>query len=82
MWGTVETLVPLPPPGSGAPGVPCAARPTTGFRHLDGACQCFVGGPAPTFPPAIDPAARADAPVVDRGRAANDDGGAALPAAA
>ena len=31
--------------------VPCAARPSTGFVHLDGPCRCFVGGPAPEFPP-------------------------------
>ena len=31
--------------------VPCAARPGTPFRHLDGPCQCFFGGPAPEFPP-------------------------------
>lgn len=29
--------------------VPCAARPSTTFRHLDGPCQCFFGGPAPEF---------------------------------
>lgn len=34
----------------GAEGVPCAARPSTRYRHLDGPCQCFVGGPAPEFP--------------------------------
>jgi hypothetical protein len=32
--------------------VPCAARPSTGFMHLDGPCRCFAGGPAPEFPPA------------------------------
>ena len=32
--------------------VPCAARPSTGFLHLDGACRCFVGGPPPEFAPA------------------------------
>lgn len=31
--------------------VPCAARPGTPFRHVDGPCQCFFGGPAPEFPP-------------------------------
>lgn len=31
--------------------VPCAARPGTQLRHLDGPCQCFFGGPAPEFPP-------------------------------
>lgn len=36
-------------------GVPCAARPSTGFRHYDGPCQCFFGGPAPVFPPAVNP---------------------------
>jgi len=29
---------------------PCAARPSTGFVHLDGPCRCFVGGPPPEFP--------------------------------
>ncbi len=38
-------------------GVPCAARPSTGFRHYDGPCQCFFGGPAPVFPPAVNPGA-------------------------
>ncbi len=33
-------------------GVPCAARPSTRFRHLDGPCRCFVGGPPPEYPPA------------------------------
>lgn len=32
--------------------VPCAARPSTGFLHLDGQCRCFFGGPAPEFAPA------------------------------
>ncbi|HWS57747.1 MAG TPA: hypothetical protein VN257_04350, partial [Actinotalea sp.] len=31
--------------------VPCAARPSTGFVHLDGPCHCFAGGPAPEFAP-------------------------------
>ncbi|NTW42218.1 MAG: hypothetical protein HGA44_20460 [Cellulomonadaceae bacterium] len=31
--------------------VPCAARPSTGFLHLDGRCRCFFGGPAPEFAP-------------------------------
>lgn len=31
--------------------VPCAARPSTGFRHWDGPCRCFFGGPAPEFAP-------------------------------
>ncbi|MDO8106562.1 hypothetical protein Q6348_05055 [Isoptericola sp. b441] len=31
--------------------VPCAARPSTGFVHLDGPCRCFTGGPAPEFAP-------------------------------
>ena len=30
---------------------PCEARPSTGFHHPDGLCQCFVGGPAPEFGP-------------------------------
>jgi len=29
--------------------VPCAARPSTGFVHLDGPCRCFAGGPPPEF---------------------------------
>jgi len=29
--------------------VPCAARPSTGYVHLDGACRCFAGGPAPLY---------------------------------
>ena len=33
--------------------VPCAARPSTGFVHPDGACRCFVGGPPPEFAPSI-----------------------------
>ncbi|MFC0643935.1 hypothetical protein [Cellulomonas phragmiteti] len=46
----------LPDPRAGheprpAEPVPCAARPGTPFRHLDGPCQCFFGGPAPEFPP-------------------------------
>ena len=35
-----------------AAGVPCAARPSTRYRHFDGPCRCFVGGPAPEFPAA------------------------------
>ena len=31
--------------------VPCAARPSTGFIHLDGPCRCFFGGPGPEFAP-------------------------------
>ncbi|HQY33551.1 hypothetical protein [Actinotalea sp.] len=31
--------------------VPCAARPSTNFVHLDGPCHCFIGGPAPEFAP-------------------------------
>ncbi|HMO11572.1 MAG TPA: hypothetical protein PKB06_08755 [Actinotalea sp.] len=34
--------------------VPCAARPGTGFVHLDGPCHCFAGGPAPEFAPTTD----------------------------
>ena len=33
--------------------MPCAARPSTGFVHLDGPCRCFVGGPAPEFAPVV-----------------------------
>lgn len=48
---------PRPVQAAELPGVPCAARPSTGFRHLDGPCECFFGGPAPVFPAAFDPAA-------------------------
>lgn len=57
MEGTMTTLLRLllPDPRESrteAPTpVPCAARPGTPFRHLDGPCQCFFGGPAPEFPP-------------------------------
>ena len=45
-------VVPHGPGALGAPGaVPCAARPSTGFLHLDGPCRCFFGGPAPEFAP-------------------------------
>ncbi|WP_024285138.1 hypothetical protein [Cellulomonas sp. KRMCY2] len=33
-------------------GVPCAARPSTEYRHYDGPCECFFGGPPPEYPPA------------------------------
>lgn len=42
-----------------ADGVPCAARPSTRYRHLDGPCRCFVGGPAPEFGPMPVPPRRA-----------------------
>ena len=48
-----------PRPTGALAGVPCAARPSTGFRHLDGPCQCFFGGPPPTFPATPNPAASA-----------------------
>lgn len=41
-------------PASGSAPVPCAARPSTGFVHLDGPCRCFFGGPAPEFAPPTD----------------------------
>ena len=44
------SVVPGVLPSDGA--VPCAARPSTRFVHRDGPCRCFVGGPAPEFPPA------------------------------
>jgi hypothetical protein len=47
------------PPTEAPAGVPCAARPSTGFRHFDGPCQCFFGGPPPSFPASTDPTARA-----------------------
>ena len=40
------------PTAADATPIPCAARPSTGFLHLDGPCQCFFGGPAPEFAPA------------------------------
>ncbi len=40
-------VVPTTPAETLADGVPCAARPGTPFRHLDGRCQCFLGGAAP-----------------------------------
>lgn len=33
------------------PAVPCAARPSTEYRHYDGPCECFFGGPPPEYPP-------------------------------
>lgn len=39
------------PRDPGFTSVPCAARPSTGFWHLDGPCRCFFGGPAPEFVP-------------------------------
>lgn len=39
------------PTDAGRTSVPCAARPSTGFWHLDGPCRCFFGGPAPEFVP-------------------------------
>lgn len=41
-------------PTTGPTPVPCAARPSTGFVHLDGPCRCFFGGPAPEFAPPAD----------------------------
>lgn len=35
------------PSSTRTPGVPCAARPGTPYRHPDGRCECFFGGPAP-----------------------------------
>ena len=53
MIGVSSALIPheahMIPTGS----VPCAARPSTRFVHLDGSCRCFVGGPAPEFPPVV-----------------------------
>lgn len=46
-------------PGEEILTVPCAARPSTGFVHLDGPCRCFVGGPAPEFAPSAHQALRA-----------------------
>lgn len=52
--GEVAGVVPTPPKdratGSGIP-VPCVARPSSLLWHLDGACRCFFGGPAPEFAP-------------------------------
>ncbi len=43
-----------------AAGVACAARPSTRYRHFDGPCRCFVGGPAPEFPATSASPHRAD----------------------
>lgn len=51
-WEALALLAHATAPGDAAAGVPCAARPSTRYRHLDGPCRCFVGGPAPEFPPA------------------------------
>jgi hypothetical protein len=50
MSATVEVAAerPVQPHPAGSP-VPCAARPSTGFVHLDGPCRCFFGGPPPEF---------------------------------
>lgn len=49
--GAVVMDLPVPSaPGLPTGGVPCAARPSTGYRHHDGPCLCFVGGPAPEYP--------------------------------
>lgn len=50
MSATVELPAELQaqPQPVGTP-VPCAARPSTGFVHLDGPCRCFFGGPPPEF---------------------------------
>ncbi len=47
-------------PGSAPVRTPtaCAARPSTGFVHRDGACRCFAGGPAPEFAPSRLPTPR------------------------
>ena len=37
----------------GLAGVPCAARPSTQYRHYDGPCECFFGGSQPEYPPAL-----------------------------
>lgn len=62
MTATPElALVEGPHAGSDEPrvAVPCAARPSTGFVHLDGPCRCFAGGPAPEFAPSVRPERRA-----------------------
>lgn len=48
-WEALASLAAGPAPGP-VVGVPCAARPSTAYRHLDGACRCFVGGPPPEYP--------------------------------
>lgn len=48
------TVIELKPQAVPPTPVPCAARPSTKFVHLDGPCQCFFGGPPPEFPPARD----------------------------
>ena len=46
---TTLRLVPPLDESRTATSTPCAARPSTGMRHLDGPCQCFFGGPPPEF---------------------------------
>lgn len=29
--------------------IPCAARPSTDFFHLNSPCECFVGGQPPQY---------------------------------
>jgi hypothetical protein len=55
------TLAVTPTPATTlAAGVPCAARPGTSFRHLDGRCQCFFGGEAPQLAGSAYPRHRPD----------------------
>lgn len=55
---TVDPILDLDHAVVGPAPVPCAARPSTGFIHRDGACRCFTGGPAPEFAPSRQPGAR------------------------
>lgn len=55
---TVDPLLDRDAPEIGPAPVPCAARPSTGFVHRDGACRCFTGGPAPELAPSARPEAR------------------------
>lgn len=49
----MTTLTETPQTADDVVVVPCAARPSTGFVHLDGPCRCFAGGPAPEFAPMV-----------------------------
>ena len=42
-----------PKAGTWSVPVPCVAHPCAGMVHIDGPCQCFVGGPAPVHAGAL-----------------------------
>jgi hypothetical protein len=45
-----------PRAGTWSMPVPCVAHPCAGLVHVDGPCQCFVGGPAPVHGGVMAPA--------------------------